>query len=148
SRSRYVFKPESRKYSVTTCDPGARLALTQGFVVSPRSTAFFANRPAASITEGFEVFVQLVIAAITTEPCVSWPSPLPACNEEVPFPPGRDSKNDASAFSNDSFEERNGTRSCGRLGPAKLGSTVDRSNSNLSVNMGSGDEDVWNSPCS
>ncbi len=53
---------------MTTFDPGARLALTQGLVLSPFSTAFFASRPAASITEGFEVFVQLVIAAITTEP--------------------------------------------------------------------------------
>jgi hypothetical protein len=37
-------------------------------VVSPFATAFRANRPAPSITEGFDVFVQLVIAAITTEP--------------------------------------------------------------------------------
>ena len=33
------------------------------------STAFFATRPAPIITLGFEVFVQLVIAAITTSPC-------------------------------------------------------------------------------
>ena len=33
---------------------------------SPRSTAFFASRPAAIITEGFEVLVQLVMAAMTT----------------------------------------------------------------------------------
>src|SRR5205807_9534099 len=52
-----------------TFDPGARLVLTQGFVCRPRSMAFLATRPAASITEGFEVFVQLVIAAMTTEPC-------------------------------------------------------------------------------
>ena len=38
---------------------------------SPRSTAFLASRPAAIITLGFDVFVQLVIAAITTEPCSS-----------------------------------------------------------------------------
>ena len=31
-------------------------------------SAFFATRPAASITSGLEVFVQLVMAAITTEP--------------------------------------------------------------------------------
>ncbi len=37
---------------------------------SPFSTAFLASRPAATITDGFEVLVQLVIAAITTEPCV------------------------------------------------------------------------------
>ena len=38
---------------------------------SPRSTAFFASSPAPSISEGFDVFVQLVIAAITTEPFAS-----------------------------------------------------------------------------
>ncbi len=53
---------------MTTFEPGARLALTQGCVVRPRSTAFLATRPAASITEGFDVLVQLVMAAMTTEP--------------------------------------------------------------------------------
>ena len=51
--------------------PGARDVFTQGFASRPASTAFRASRPAASITLGFEVFVQLVIAAITTLP---WPS--------------------------------------------------------------------------
>ena len=37
----------------------------------PSSWAFFATRPAPSITLGFDVFVQLVIAAITTLPCFS-----------------------------------------------------------------------------
>ena len=32
-------------------------------------SAFFATNPAAIITEGFDVFVQLVIAAMTTVPC-------------------------------------------------------------------------------
>jgi hypothetical protein len=53
---------------VTTFEPGARLVFTQGCRMSPRSTAFFASRPAAIITLGFDVFVQLVMAAITTEP--------------------------------------------------------------------------------
>jgi len=38
---------------------------------SPRSQAFFATRPAPSMTLGFDVLVQLVIAAITTLPCLS-----------------------------------------------------------------------------
>ena len=38
------------------------------FVVNPSSTAFLANRPAPSMTEGLLVLVQLVIAAMTTEP--------------------------------------------------------------------------------
>ena len=54
--------------SVTTFEPGARLALTQGLVLRPFSTAFFARIPAATMTDGFEVLVQLVMAAITTEP--------------------------------------------------------------------------------
>ena len=53
---------------MTTFEPGARLVLTHGLVARPRSTAFLASRPAATITEGFEVLVQLVIAAMTTEP--------------------------------------------------------------------------------
>ena len=53
---------------MTTFEPGAKLVFTQGFEVRPRSTAFFASRPAPSISDGFEVLVQLVIAAMTTEP--------------------------------------------------------------------------------
>src|SRR5207249_10525055 len=55
----------------TTFEPGARLVLTHGGERRPRSTARFAARAAATITEGFDVLVQLVIAAITTEPCRS-----------------------------------------------------------------------------
>ena len=61
-------RPALRRYSVTTFEPGARLVFTHGFVRSPRSTAFFASRPAPIITLGFEVFVQLVMAAMTTDP--------------------------------------------------------------------------------
>lgn len=39
-----------------------------GETLKPLSTAFFAKRPAPNMTEGLEVLVQLVIAAITTEP--------------------------------------------------------------------------------
>jgi hypothetical protein len=54
---------------VTTREPGASDDLTQGLRSRPRSTAFFASRPAPTITCGFDVFVHDVIAAITTEPC-------------------------------------------------------------------------------
>ena len=37
----------------------------------PSSQAFFATRPAPSMTLGFDVFVQLVMAAMTTLPCLS-----------------------------------------------------------------------------
>lgn len=86
------------KYFVTTPEPGARLVLTHGLIwistrndinkiwrnhwrktryigkkltCRPRSQAFFATRAAPSITLGFDVLVQLVIAAITTLPCLS-----------------------------------------------------------------------------
>ena len=48
--------------------PGASEVFTTGLTLRPRSTAFFASKPAASITRGLLVFVQLVMAAISTEP--------------------------------------------------------------------------------
>ena len=48
----------------------------------PFSTAFFATNPAAIIASGFDVFVQEVIAAKTTEPCLRvcyFPSNLNLC---------------------------------------------------------------------
>jgi hypothetical protein len=53
---------------VTTVEPGAREVFTHGWRRNPRSTAFLASSPAPSITDGFDVLVQLVIAAITTCP--------------------------------------------------------------------------------
>ena len=64
---------------MTTFEPGASDVLTHGLLVSPRATALRASRPAASMTDGLEVFVQLVIAAITTCPLsmlVSVPSSM------------------------------------------------------------------------
>ena len=61
-------KFEFFRYSVTTIEPGASEVLTHGFLSNPRSLAFFATRPAAIITLGLDVFVQDVIAAITTSP--------------------------------------------------------------------------------
>ena len=51
---------------MTTREPGASEVFTHGLTVRPRSTAFLASRPAAIMTAGFDVFVQLVMAAITT----------------------------------------------------------------------------------
>ena len=55
---------------MTTCEPGASEVFTHGLAVSPRARALRASRPAAISTLGFEVLVQLVMAAITTSP---WP---------------------------------------------------------------------------
>ncbi len=54
---------------MTTWLPGASEVFTHGFTLRPRWTALRATSPAASMTLGFEVLVQLVMAAITT-----WPS--------------------------------------------------------------------------
>src|SRR5215469_17927979 len=62
---------------MTTLEPGASVVLTHGLRVSPRSTAFFASNAAATMTDGLEVFVQDVIAAITTAPWSST-APLPS----------------------------------------------------------------------
>src|SRR4029077_18349311 len=58
SSSRYCCRPASLRYSVTTFEPGARLVFTHRLEDSPCSTAFFARRPAAIITLGFDVLVQ------------------------------------------------------------------------------------------
>src|ERR671920_1048552 len=70
SFSRYGKSPEVSRYSVTTFEPGAKLVLTCGSTESPLSTALRAKSPAPTMTEGLLVFVQLVIAAITVEPCL------------------------------------------------------------------------------
>ena len=53
---------------MTTFEPGASEVFTHGLERRPRATALRASTPAPTITEGFEVLVQLVIAAITTSP--------------------------------------------------------------------------------
>ena len=67
--SRSSVSPAASKYSVTTLEPGAKLGFTLGAIDNPASLAFRANKPAAIITLGLLVFVQLVIAAITISPC-------------------------------------------------------------------------------
>ena len=53
---------------MTTFEPGASEVFTHGLTVRPRSTALRASRPAPIITDGLEVLVHDVIAAITTWP--------------------------------------------------------------------------------
>ena len=68
SLSRSFCKPDFAKYSATTCEPGASEVFTHGLTVSPLATALRASSPAPTITVGFDVLVQDVIAAITTSP--------------------------------------------------------------------------------
>ena len=59
---------------MTTVEPGASEVFTHGLLCRPRSTALRARSPAPIITDGLDVLVQLVIAAITTCPWSSWTS--------------------------------------------------------------------------
>src|SRR3984893_5341178 len=68
SRSSGSVRPARSRYSVTTFEPGASEVLTHGLELRPRATALRARMPAPIITDGLEVLVQLVIAAITTWP--------------------------------------------------------------------------------
>ena len=132
---------------MTTREPGARLVLTHGGVRSPRSTAFFASSPAATITSGFEVFVQLVIAAITTEPFESsYESPLEATATGAEVAPA--SISSAMVARAEDCASLSEMRSCGRFGPARLGSMVPRSSSSTSLYSGSGVSSVRKSCCS
>src|SRR5215469_8500401 len=53
---------------MTTLEPGASVVFTHGLRSSPASTARRASSAAPTITDGLEVLVHEVIAAITTEP--------------------------------------------------------------------------------
>ena len=109
------------------------------------------------MTLGFDVLVQLVIAATTTDPCASpsipgtTPSALAtaaatgAAAGALSSPCFSATLSAASVFGlrsaimpssacwNLYFAWRSETRSCGRFGPARLGSTVERSRSHVAV---------------
>src|SRR6266545_4831534 len=148
---------------MTTLDPGASVVLTQGLRFRPRSTAFLATSAAPTMTDGLDVLVQEVIAAMTTEPWStshSVPSsrvtltgllgrpigPLAGagCGTPAPLPPwyageslaGWSTKS-LSAWRKPVLASDSDTRSWGRLGPAMDGTTVDRSSSRRSEYTGS-----------
>src|SRR5580704_6829146 len=105
---------------MTTRDPGASDVFTQGLERSPRATAFWASSPAASITCGLDVFVQLVIAAITTWPSATStgsPSKL-AVATRSDVPELSSGAVDARVCLNPDFVSLSETRSWGRDGPA------------------------------
>src|SRR5205085_2604875 len=131
---------------------------------------FWASSPAASITDGLDVFVQLVMAAMTTEP---WCSGGSGAGSAGAWAVGKDSSvftasaettsattgsglllllavpsRVGRAVENDFATWVNGTRSCGRRGPARLGTTVARSSCSVSEYAASGVSLVWNNPCS
>ncbi len=134
--------------------------MTYGATSRPSSTAFFASSPAATITDGLEVFVQLVIAAMTTQPFSSVLAGFAAtavAARPLTGPPSSDNLDRASAsgwgpFPNAavklSHTRGSGARSWGRLGPARLGSTFVRSSSSSSENFGMALPSTRKSPCS
>src|SRR5262245_3626375 len=116
------------------------------------------------MTSGFDVFVQLVIAAMTTapsrtEPGASWTAVV-GCGPVVEsgmivagagagfFAAWAADFIFGSASANDLRTSGKLTRSCGRAGPAMLGTTVERSRVRVSEYAASGLFFVWNSPCS
>ena len=158
SCSRNGSVPDSRRYSVTTLEPGARLVFTNGLTRKPRATAFLASKPAPSITLGLLVLVQEVMAAITTAPCPKfWGAAalLPAStsgtlrfDSAAASPKPRSLTGAVSAARKLRCTSASATRSCGRLGPASEGSTLARSSASVSVNTGSGVLALRNSACS
>src|SRR5579875_2301036 len=126
---------------MTTFEPGARLVFTHGLVVSPRSTAFLASSPAATITDGLDVLVQLVMAAMTTWPwsrskvvpssSVTGTGELGGASAALSPP-----RTLATAVRYPSRAWSSGTRSWGRAGPASDGTTVDRSSVSVSEYAG------------
>ena len=119
---------------MTTWLPGASDVLTHGLTDSPRASALRATSPAASMTDGFEVLVQLVIAAITMSPSLKrWGRPSTGIDRGA-----LTWTVSARVRSNDAATPSRGTRSCGRFGPARLGWTVPRSSSSVSVKTGAG----------
>src|SRR5579863_1937800 len=101
--------------------------------------------PAPIITVGLDVFVQEVMAAITTSPwpmVVLLPSSIARLLAVSSFFQVLIRCSAKLAAMPDS-----GTRSCGRIGPAIEGSTVLMSSDNVSVKTGSGDFALRQRPC-
>ena len=112
------------------------------------------------MTDGFDVLVQLVIAAITTEPFSTVASGLAATAtvaRPLMGPPSWVSREMASGSGLGPgvntvvkllHASRSGTRSCGRFGPARLDSTLLRSSSSSSLNFGVAAPSTLKRPCS
>ncbi len=79
------------------------------------------------------MFVQLVIAAMVTDPLPSSDEFPFNCTSTLLSRLAPFSVFSLSEFSNDSFSSFSETLSCGRLGPAMEGSTVEISSSRVSV---------------
>ena len=81
---------------MTTLEPGARVVLTQGLRSRPASTAFLASSAAPTMTDGLEVLVHEVMAAMTTEPWSTSVS-VPSSRVTLVGADGRSSKPDTGS---------------------------------------------------
>ena len=137
---------------MTTREPGASDVLTHGLRVRPLSAAFFARMPAPSITDGLLVLVHDVIAAITTEPCCSvellssfttaWSHSCSPCSAKP-----RDFTSLLNAARKSFCMSASATRSCGRFGPARLGTMVEMSSFSSEEYFGFSDFADHSMPC-
>src|SRR5689334_14887390 len=118
--SRSSIRPAFFKYSVTARDPGASEVLTQGCDFRPSARALRASRPAPISTDGLEVLVHEVMAAMTTAPSFSSKLLAPSLTLAGPAD-GRIFCSASKALRKLAFTSGSSTRSCGRLGPASDG---------------------------
>src|SRR5712691_5199751 len=112
------------------------------------------------MTDGFDVLVQLVMAAITTHPFSSLAAGLAeTATDARPLigPPSSVSRESDSGLGLGPLPNADvklshtlgsGARSFGRFGPARLGSTLPRSSSRSSVNLGVASPSLRKRPCS
>src|SRR5699024_8430100 len=129
---------------VTTVEPGARDVFTYSGTFNPFSIAFFANSPAPSITYGFDVLVQEVIAAIANAPVFitevspfGWLTPASLSNSDLSKPNPGVPAGAFTAFLKSCSMSVRAILSWGRLGPARLGTSSDKLISTASVYSGS-----------
>ena len=122
-----------------------REVFTHGFTPIPLAMALRARRPAPISTFGFEVFVQEVMAAITTSPCPRSKF-FPSTGVRLAISPGF-LYSVSSAALKPAPTDPSATRPSGRFGPAIDGTTVARSSNSVSVKTGSGVVLVRYNPC-
>src|SRR5690606_35396988 len=127
--------PEWSRYSVTTFEPGARDVLTQGLGLRPRALALRASNPAAIMTDGLDVLVQEVMAAMTTLPWVS-SYVVPFWTETRVSRLAESATSVSRATPQALRASERAILSWGRLGPASDGTTVPRSRLSVSVKRG------------
>jgi hypothetical protein len=104
------------------------------------------------MTDGLDVLVHEVIAAIVTAPCVMLAFDLSLMSAlAFSFLPAKPKPRSSGLFLSERWNSLcmslSVTRSCGRFGPARLGTIVDMSSETFDENVGVGASAVQNKPC-